>query len=155
MIGSGPAHLALLMIASVPLAAPAQATKAGATPSAAVQEFMQAVSDSNLQRVAELWGTSKGPASRTHVPQTYQKQIVIIQAMIRRVAVQTLGVVPAKDGMRTVTTQLTGQGGCKVTIPVNVAKAKEGWLVHDFRLDDAADVNRPCQASPGGGNSRP
>ena len=146
-----PRNIALFVLASAPVALAAQATKAGATPGAAVEEFMRAVADSNLTRVAQLWGNAKGPASRTHMPKSYQKQIVIIQAMIRGVQVQTLGDVPGKDGMRTVTTQLTSHG-CKVTIPVNVVKAREGWLVHDFKLDDAAEVNKPCETVRPPGN---
>jgi hypothetical protein len=146
-----PRNIALLVIASAPVAMSAQATTAAATPSGAVEEFMRAVADSNLGRVAQLWGNAKGPASRTHMPKSYEKQIVIIQAMIRGVQVQTLGDVPGSNGMRTVTTQLTNHG-CKVTIPVNVVKAREGWLVHDFKLDDAAEVNKPCDTSRRPGN---
>lgn len=144
-------NIALFVIASTPAALFAQATTAGATPSRAVEEFMRAVADSNLVRVAQLWGTAKGPASRTHMPKSYEKQIVIIQAMIRGVQVQTLGDVQGKDGMHTVTTLLSNHG-CRVTIPVNVVKAREGWLVHDFKLDDAAEVNKPCDTNRRPGN---
>ena len=32
---------------------------------AVVQQFMEAVADSNLAKMAELWGTAKGSAART------------------------------------------------------------------------------------------
>jgi hypothetical protein len=148
-----PRGLALFLLVGAPVALAAQGVRAAKTPSAAVEEFMRALADSNLSRMAELWGNAKGPAARTHMPKTYEKQIVIIQAMLHGVQAQALGDVPSDKGdMRTVTTQLS-HNGCKVTIPINVVKAKEGWLVHDFKLDQAAEVNRPCDAAGRPGNS--
>ena len=72
-------------------------------------------------------------------------------ARILGVQAQTLGEVPGKNGMRTVTTLLTSHG-CKVTIPVDVVKAPEGWLVWNFNLPDAAEVNKPCDTSRRPGN---
>jgi hypothetical protein len=113
---------------------------------------MRALADSNLTRMAELFGNSKGPVVKTK-PKDFQKKIVLMQLFLHGVQAQTLGEVPGANGMRTVTTLLTSHG-CKVTIPVNVAKAPEGWLVHDFKLDDAAEVNRPCETSRRPGNRR-
>ena len=55
-------------------------------------------------------------------------------------------------GMRRVTTQLSNHG-CKVTIPIDVAKAPEGWLVWGFDLPAAEEVNKPCESTrrPGTG----
>ncbi len=145
-----PRNIALLVIVSAPVAIAAQATKGGATPAAAVEEFMRALADSNLTRMGELFGSAKGPVVKTKT-KDYQKKIVLMQLFLHGVQAQTLGDVPGKDDMRTVTTQLTSHG-CKVTIPVNVVKAREGWLVHDFKLDDAAEVNKPCDTSRRSGN---
>lgn len=146
-----PRNIALLVIACAPVVLHAQAGTAANTASGAVQEFIRAIADSNLTRVAQLWGNAKGPAARTHLPKDYEKKIVIMQAMIRSPEIKTLGDVPGENGMRTVTAQLSSHG-CTVTIPVNVVKAKEGWLVHDFKLDDAAAVNKPCETGRRPGN---
>jgi hypothetical protein len=146
-----PRNFALLILASAPIAVSAQATKAAATPSGAVEEFMRALADSNLTRMAELFGSAKGPVAKTKT-KDYQKKILIMQLFLHGAQAQTLGDVPGKDGMRTVTTLLSNRG-CKVTIPVNVVKADEGWLVHDFKLEDAAEVNKPCDTSRRPGNS--
>jgi hypothetical protein len=140
-----PSKIALLTIACAPLALPAQATKGGATPAAAVEEFMRALADSNLTRMSELFGNAKGPVIKTK-PKDYQKKVLIMQLFLRGIQVQTLGDVPGKDGMRTVTTLLTNHG-CRVTIPVDAVKAPEGWLVNNFKLEDAAEVNKPCDRS--------
>lgn len=143
--------LALLSLAAAPVTLPAQDVKAAPTPSAAVQEFMRALADSNLTRAAQLWGTAKGPAARVRF-KGYEKRIVIMQALLRGVQATTLGDVPADKGdMRTVTTQLS-HNGCRVTIPVNVVKAREGWLVHDFDDVEASKINQPCESSRRPGN---
>lgn len=144
--------------AVVLVAAPGVLTAQGKTPIAptpalAVQEFMRAVADSNLTRMAELWGNAKGPAAATRFPKDYEKRIVIIQAMLHGVQSRTVGEVPATaPGMRSVTTQLS-HNGCTVTLSVNAVKYRSGWLVHDFDLEQAGQVNQPCDTSHRPGNS--
>jgi hypothetical protein len=146
-------NIALLVITSAPVALAAQGTVGAATPAAAVEEFMRAVSDSNLKRMGQLWGTAKGPASRTHMPKTYEKNIVIMQAMLHGVTAHALGDVPGeKPGIRTVTTQLSNHG-CQVAIAINTVHATEGWLVQQFDLTQAAEVNKPCDTSKRPGTS--
>ena len=143
-------NIALLVLASAPGVLSAQTTKAAATPAGAVVEFMRALADSNLTRMGELFGNAKGPVVKTK-PKGYEKKIVLMQLFLHGVQAQTLGEVPGKNGMRTVTTLLTSHG-CKVTIPVDVVKAPEGWLVWNFNLPDAAEVNKPCDTSRRPGN---
>jgi hypothetical protein len=150
---SGVRTVGLLLALALPSVAAAQDVKAAATPSAAVQEFMRAVADSNLTRMAQLFGNAKGASARTHQPVNYEKRMVTTQLFLRGVQARTLGDVPTeKGGMRSITTQLA-HNGCTVTLSVNVVHAKEGWLVHDFDLDRAAQVNRPCDTSKRPGNS--
>jgi hypothetical protein len=144
--------LAGLAIISAPLTLAAQAPRAAATPAGAVEEFMRALADSNLTRMAQLFGNAKGSAFKTHQPQDYEKRMVIMQAMLRGAQARTLGDVPsAKGGGRTVTTQLSSNG-CKVTIPVKVLQSNEGWVVNEFKLEAAAEVNKPCEAAKRPGN---
>ena len=139
----------LALILGAPVAAAAQQALAPKTPAAAVQEFMRAVADSNLTRMAELWGTAKGSAAQTRNPKDYEKRIMIMQMFLHGVQARTLGDVPAdKPGVRSITTELAHQG-CKVTIPIDVVKAKGGWLVQNFDLAEAGRINQPCD------NSRP
>lgn len=141
--------LALVVLLGAPVTLTAQDARAPKTPAAAVQEFMRALADSNLTRMAELWGTAKGPVSKTH-PKDYEKRIMIMQMFLHGVEARTLGDVPSsKSGRRSVTTQLSHKG-CKVTIPIDVVKAKAGWLVENFDLAEAGHINQPCEnARPG------
>jgi len=42
---------------------------------AAVRSFFQAVADSNIARMATLWGTEKGSAASTGQPPDYEKRL--------------------------------------------------------------------------------
>lgn len=152
MLLFAPRKFALFMLVAAPAAVSAQATKGGETPSLAVEQFMRAVADSNLTRMGELWGTAKGPAARTRTPKGYEKNIVIMQAMLHGVKARALGDVPGeKSGIRTVTTSLSAHG-CQVTVAINTVHAKEGWLVQEFDLVRAAEVNKPCDTGKRPGN---
>ncbi|HEU4682754.1 MAG TPA: hypothetical protein VFS51_13530, partial [Gemmatimonadales bacterium] len=61
-------------------APPVQPANSG---SSAVRSFMQAVADSNLAKMASLWGTVNGPASKTRQPPDWQRRIAIMQAYLR------------------------------------------------------------------------
>lgn len=143
----------LLLLGTTPVLS-AQSGKGAPTPRGAVEQFMTAIHDSNLVRAAELFGNAKGSAARTHLPVNYEKRMITIQLMLRRVQAKALSDVPgAKGGVRLITTQLTSNG-CKVVLPVNVVESKEGWLVQEFDLEHAAQVNRPCDPAHGGNGNK-
>jgi hypothetical protein len=119
------------------------------TPTAAVQEFMQAASDSNLTAMAALWGTAKGSAAVTGKPADFPKRVIIMQAYLNGIKSRVLSEVPAeKADQRLVTTEIA-RGACTVTLSVRAVKTKGGWLVQEFDLDQASHVNRPCGNSGG------
>jgi len=141
--------LVVSTIAALPLSAQAPAI---ATPSLAVEEFIRAAADSNLTRMSQLWGNARGSAARTGRPKEYGKRMVIMQAYLTGVQVRTLGEVSAgKAGRMLVTTELS-RGPCKVTLPVTAVKAGSGWVVTEFDLAQAGEVNKPCEGSGRVGN---
>ena len=80
---------------------------------------------------------------------------VTIQLFLHGVQAHAMGDLPGPHpGTRTVTAQLE-HNGCRVTLSVNTARAKEGWIVESFDLAQAAQVNRPCDTSSGNGHSGP
>ncbi len=131
-------------------AAAAQAPQAAPSPAQAVEEFMRAVADSNLTRMAQLFGTRKGSSYDTHQPPKYEERMLTIQLFLHGVQAHALGDLPTAHGGRTVTTQLS-HNACRVTIPVVTAHTKHGWVVESFDLAQAAQINRPCQ----NGNGQP
>lgn len=142
----------LVAVAAVVLAAPLTAQKSDRTPSAVVEEFMRATSDSNLIRMSELWGSSKGSARATGFPKDYQKRVAIMNAYLKGVSARALSEVDAsKSSERIVTTELSN-GLCRVTIPVTTVMTKSGWIVKSFDLSQAAEANKPCEAVRTRGN---
>jgi hypothetical protein len=139
---------AALVLLTVSTAA-AQAPKRASSPAEAVEEFMHAVADSNLTRMAQLFGTRKGSAYKTHQPPKYEERMLTIQLFLHGVQAHALGDLPTAHGGRTVTTQLS-HGTCHVTIPVLTANSRSGWLVESFDLAQAAQINRPCENGNGG-----
>lgn len=122
------------------------------SPAAAVEEFIRAASDSNLTRMAELWGTEKGSASATGRPDRYGEKIIIMQAFMQGVSVRALGEIPGEKGTRRQVTTEISRGPCRVMVPVIVTKVRDGWIVNNFDLERVADVNKPCEGSSGPGN---
>jgi hypothetical protein len=146
---------AISMLALLALPARAQdAVRGGATASAGVEEFMRAASDSNLTRMAQLFGTKGGSAARTRQPDNYAQRMVVMQAMLSGVSVRAIAETATEDNDRKVVTTEFARGACKVTVPVRAVKAREGWLVLGFEVQDVWDgVNRPCEASSRAGNT--
>jgi hypothetical protein len=119
------------------------------TASAAVQNFMKAVSDSNLAAMATLWGTSKGPASRTRQPPDYERRVVVMQSYLTHDDFRILGDAPeGPEARHTVQVQIR-RGACTWTIPfVVIQLADGGWIVNQMDLTAAGNPARPCETSP-------
>jgi hypothetical protein len=129
--------------------APAAAAGPADTPRATVSEFLQAAADSNLTRMAELWGTSRGPASKTRQPDGWERRIVIMQAYLRgtthRVVAENRG---ANDSQRIVHVELRREE-CAFMVPFTTVRSNGRWLVGAFDLGVAGVPGRPgCGERP-------
>jgi hypothetical protein len=118
------------------------------TASAAVQNFMKAVSDSNLAAMAGLWGTAKGPASRTREPSDYERRIVVMQSYLSHDDFRILGDAPeGSEGRHTAQVQIR-RGACTWSIPFVVIQLADGsWIVNQMDLTAAGNPARPCEPS--------
>ncbi len=142
--------LALVALALIPTARGAAQVRAP-TASAAVEQFIRAASDSNLTRMAQLFGTDKGSVQQTGKPEDYPKRMVVIQAMMGGTVVRALNeVVTARKNHVVVTTEVA-KGNCKVVVSVTAVKSDGGWLVREFDLPAIWDgINRPCAGERSG-----
>jgi hypothetical protein len=121
--------------------APVQPAKSA---SSAVQQFMQAVADSNLSKMSELWGTPSGPAARTNQPADWERRIAIIQAYLRSDAFRLTSDVPEADGRRFLAVEIRRQT-CTWSVPFTAVKTGDGsWLVNQVDLTQAGNPARPC-----------
>jgi hypothetical protein len=122
----------------------------------AVQSFMQAVADSNLAKMASLWGSAAGPASRTHQPADYERRIVVMQSYLRnddsRIASDTPEGIPSKHSVQVE----IRRSACTWTVPFVVIQLADGsWLVNQVDLAAAGNPARPCAPSAGDSTGQP
>jgi len=132
---------ALLLAACGGRTSPVQPAKSA---SAAVQGFMQAVADSNLSKMADLWGTPSGPASKTNQPPDWERRIAIMQAYLRSDSFRVLSDVPDPSGRRDLLVQIRRQA-CSWSVPLVAVKTNDdSWLVNQVDLTQAGNPARPC-----------
>jgi hypothetical protein len=106
---------------------------------------MQAVADSNLAKMAALWGTANGPASKTGQPPDYQRRIAIMRAYLRNDSFRLTSDHPETPDRRALRVQIKRQA-CEWTVPFVAVKASDGsWLVTQVDLAAAGNPARPCQ----------
>jgi hypothetical protein len=116
---------------------------------------MQAVADSNLTKMANLWGTTSGPAAKTGQPSDYERRIAIIQAYLRNDSFRIISDVAENERRRALQVQLRRKA-CTWNVPfVAVSTADGSWLVTSVDLTAAGNPARPCvEGSPGDTLSR-
>ena len=140
-------------LAAIALVAIAAAACGGRAPGAAepavsaretVTAFMRAVADSNLTKMAELWGSSKGPAASTGQPADYARRIVVIQSYLRSDDYRIASDVGEGDSRRAMQVELRRQA-CTWAVPFVVTKAdNSSWVVSNIDLTRAGNPARPC-----------
>lgn len=123
------------------------------TPDATVTRFLRAVADSNITAMAQLWGTSAGPAAVTRQPDRWEQRVQLIRYYLRHDAARITGssVVTGQPDRHNVVVDLARQG-CRSTVPfVLVRQPAGGWLVNEIELDAVGNPARKCNpgAPPG------
>jgi hypothetical protein len=119
------------------------APQAGAE--AAVQNFLRAVADSNLDKMAQLWGSSKGPAAKTHQPSDYERRLIVVQAYLRGADFRIISNSDddsSKD-RRVLQVEMT-RAGCDEVVPFTTTRAGKSWLVTAIDLDALGSPGRRC-----------
>ena len=131
---------------------PVAVKPSAAAPTAVAAAFMQAVADSNLPQMGELWGTAKGSASATNTPSNWVQRVGVIQAYLRNGKARVIGenIAGAKGDRREILVELT-RGNCVKTVPFTLILTKQGaWLVNAIDLNAAGVPGRACQTNPSG-----
>jgi hypothetical protein len=115
---------------------------------ATVDRFMQAVADSNLSQMANLWGTSAGPAARTGQPPDYERRIAVMQAYLRNESHRIMSDTPEGDARHTLQVEIRRQL-CSWVVPFTGIRLGDGtWIVSQVDLTKAGNPAQPCV--PGG-----
>jgi hypothetical protein len=133
--------------------APGQAQPA-ASARETVTAFMRAVADSNVSKMAELWGSSKGSAASTGEPADYERRVVLIQSYLRSDDYRIAADGGEGEGRRAMQVELRRQA-CTWTVPFTVVKSeKGGWIVSNIDLTRAGNPVRPCDPSARGDSTQ-
>lgn len=130
-------------------AASAAPSENATTPDAAVRQFMQAVADSNINRMARYWGTSKGPAVITRTPADFSQRMSLTQNYLRNSPYRVISMDPVDKNRMTVTTEFNRSGPgatkCVKRMPIEVRDmGKYGWVITSMDLTQVGAPARPC-----------
>jgi hypothetical protein len=112
----------------------------------AVDAFMQAVADSNLTQMANLWGTSAGPAAKTNQPSDWEKRITVMQAYLQNESHRIVGDAPEGTGGSRHAVQVEIRRElCSWVVPFTSIKLADGtWIVNQVDVTAAGNPGRPC-----------
>ncbi len=118
------------------------------TADATGQHFMKAVADSNLSTMADLWGTARGPASKTRQPSDFERRIAVMRAYLNHDDFRILSDNPdGTDTRRAMQVQIRRQA-CTWDIPFTVIQLADGtWIINQVDLGAAGNPARPCDPS--------
>jgi hypothetical protein len=107
---------------------------------------MEAVADSNLGKMASLWGTANGSAAKTNQPPDWQRRIAIMQAYLRNDSFRITSDVPEADESRRGLLVEIKRSTCTWSVPFTTVKTRDGsWIVTQLDLAAAGNPARPCQ----------
>ncbi len=116
----------------------------------AVDGFMQAVADSNQGRMASLWGTAAGPASRTGQPPDYERRVAIMLAYLRNESHRIVSDTPDGGETRHALQVEIRRQLCSWVVPFTAIKLGDGtWIVSQVDLTAAGNPGQAC--NPGAG----
>lgn len=120
----------------------------------ALAQFLAAVKANDLQRMGQLWGTERGPASEAMTPKALQMRVTVIQKYLDHVGYRVVEgpVAPASGAVafRTVRVELQREG-CNAVLPIDLVRTRSGsWLVYDVHLESAGNPAAQCQPEGAG-----
>ncbi|HEX5388006.1 MAG TPA: hypothetical protein VFW66_14985 [Gemmatimonadales bacterium] len=141
-------------------ASPSTAAPPASSAEQAVKSFMQAAADSNLAKMASLWGTRQGAAAVTGQPPDYERRVAIMQVYLAGAPYHVLSGGPMHvesappgdaaeqpaDSAEThqVVVQLE-RPGCPKFVPFTVVRTDANrWVVNDVDLAAAGNPRHPC-----------
>ena len=152
MIKARPLVLALALAACGGASSTPSTVAPSSSARSAVDAFMQAVADSNLTLMANLWGTSAGPAARTRQPADWERRVAVMQGYLQNESHRVVSDVPdGSEGRHAVQVEIRRQL-CTWMVPFTAIRLGDGsWIVNQVDLAAAGNPARPCM--PGGADS--
>ena len=121
-----------------------QPAVAGAT----VGRFMEAVQDSNLATMGDLWGSERGPASAWMDRIEMRQRLTVIQSYLKNEGWEVTRTAGAADlgGVLAVEVSMV-RNGCRRTVPFAVIEARGRHLIENIDLTAAGNPAVRCNRS--------
>lgn len=129
---------------------PAPATPSPATPADALAGFLDAVRESDLSRMGQLWGSERGPAASWMDPEELNKRVAVIQKYLGHSGYRVVEgpmPIPGQSRRMAFRVELRRQDCVHVQAIDVVRVDRGGWVVQDVHLGEARS---PVQACPSG-----
>ena len=118
---------------------------APAAPEQTLAAFLAAVNANDLDRMALLWGSERGPStvSSPNTPDVRHQQLVIMQRLLVADSFRVIGA-EAVPGQRAQRLQvLMMRGPRRATVPFTMVTARTGgWLIREIGLDLAMPLSQ-------------
>lgn len=124
---------------------------------------MDAVKANDVTRLADLWGSQRGPASSYMSSEERKRRLGTIQVYWNHTGYRiiegptpaqplnpTFRDVPSPDRLRDFRVEVQRAGGCSQVIPITLVRTNSGgWLVYDPHLESAGNPAAKCQPAMG------
>jgi hypothetical protein len=116
-----------------------------------VRDFLKAAADSNMSRMADLWGDARGPAGQTRSIKEWQRRLIVMQVYLRGDSAKVQSNTPdPEDQNRRRLGILLFRMNCTTQIPITTIRTRSGgWVVYNVELTKAGNPARPCAPGPG------
>jgi hypothetical protein len=126
------AGLALLVACAPP---PPGGQLPGATsPRLAVEQFLRAARAEDIQAMAAVWGTSRGPARETMERTELERRAIILQCFVAHDSFRVVGESPGEGGRRVFGVVLVRANRSRQTSFYTVAGPGRRWYVENVDL---------------------
>lgn len=130
--------LALVMVAGCVKKEVQTMPNLGVGPSLVIEQFMRAVNAKDLDGMANLFGTKKGPVAKQWPKQEVEKRMFILAQELKHNDFNVTGeqMVPGRSDVATrVMVQIVIEDQ-KVNVPFTLVRyGKQGWLIEDIKLE--------------------
>lgn len=116
---------------------------------ATLTQFMAAVKANDLNRMGELWGSDRGPASAWMKSDALKERLTVMQKYLDHVGYRVVDgpqLMPGHDNTQTFHIEIQRANSCTATFPVDLVRSKSGgWVVNDVHLASISTPGTTCR----------
>ncbi len=149
-IAQAPSRISILAAAfAVSCGSPSSTSRpTPATPDATVVAFLSAVRDNDVERMASMWGNSRGLAADQMDSDELERRLTVTRIYLAHeeyaiVDRPTDAIVNAGSNEQVVWVRLTRRG-CTPIVPFTLTRFGDQWLIRNIDLEAAGNPERRC-----------